>query len=40
MVSGTTNENKGYEYFGERAYTKWMDTESVSNSPPRRSNIR
>jgi len=25
MVSGTTNENKGYEYFGERAYGKWIE---------------
>jgi hypothetical protein len=25
IVSGTTNENKGYEYFGERAYSKWID---------------
>ena len=24
MVSGTTNENKGYKYFGERAYGKWI----------------
>jgi len=24
MVSGTTNENKGYEYFGPRAYGKWI----------------
>ena len=24
MVSGTTNENHGYDYFGERAYTKWI----------------
>ena len=24
MVSGTTNEGKGYEYFGPRAYTKWI----------------
>jgi hypothetical protein len=24
MVCGTTNENKGYVYFGERAYTKWI----------------
>jgi hypothetical protein len=26
MVSGTTNENKGYEYFGERAYSRWIET--------------
>ena len=24
MVSGTANEGKGYEYFGERAYGKWI----------------
>ncbi len=24
LVSGTTNENQGYDYFGERAYTKWI----------------
>jgi len=24
MVSGTPDEGKGYEYFGERAYTKWI----------------
>jgi hypothetical protein len=24
MVSGTTKESKGYEYFGERAYSKWV----------------
>ena len=24
MVSGTTNEGKGYEYFGSRAYSKWI----------------
>jgi hypothetical protein len=24
MLSGTTNEAKGYEYFGERAYEKWI----------------
>ena len=24
MVSGTSNEDKGYEYFGERAYGKWV----------------
>ncbi|MEI9960141.1 MAG: hypothetical protein WDM76_03115 [Limisphaerales bacterium] len=24
MVLGTTNENRGYEYFGERAYTNWI----------------
>ena len=24
MVSGTPDEGKGYEYFGERAYSKWV----------------
>ena len=24
MVSGTTNEGRGYTYFGERAYGKWI----------------
>jgi hypothetical protein len=24
MVSGTSNESKGYEYFGDRAYSKWI----------------
>jgi hypothetical protein len=27
MVSGTTNEGKGYEYFGPRAYSKWIQPE-------------
>jgi hypothetical protein len=27
MVSGTTNESKGYEYFGDRAYSKWIQPE-------------
>jgi hypothetical protein len=27
MVSGTTNENQGYEYFGPRAYSKWIQDE-------------
>lgn len=40
MVSGTTNENRGYEYFGERAYSKWIDTEPVSDPPPSGSKIR
>lgn len=25
MVSGTTNEGRGFEYFGERAYEKWIE---------------
>jgi hypothetical protein len=27
MVSGTPNEGKGYEYFGPRAYSKWISPE-------------
>jgi len=27
MVSGTTNEGKGYEYFGPRAYSKYIQAE-------------
>ena len=27
MVTGTPNENKGYEYFGARAYTNWVSRE-------------
>ncbi len=27
MVCGTPNENKGYEYFGPRAYSKWIQGE-------------
>lgn len=27
MVSGTTNENQGYEYFGPRAYSRWIRAE-------------
>jgi hypothetical protein len=26
MLSGTANENKGYEYFGGRAYSQWVET--------------
>jgi hypothetical protein len=26
MVSGTTNESRGYEYFAARAYSKWIDS--------------
>jgi len=25
MVSGTTNEGKGFQYFGDRAYIKWIE---------------
>ena len=24
LLSGTADEGKGYEYFGERAYTNWI----------------
>jgi hypothetical protein len=27
IVSGTTEEGRGYEYFGERTYTKWIQDE-------------
>jgi len=27
MVSGTTNQSKGYEYFGPRAYSQWIRAE-------------
>jgi hypothetical protein len=27
MVSGTSNDGKGYEYMGDRAYTKWVEGE-------------
>lgn len=27
LVSGTVDESKGYEYFGERAYAKWIQGE-------------
>ncbi len=27
LVSGTTNEGRGYEYFGPRAYTRWIRPE-------------
>ena len=27
IVSGTTNESRGYEYFGARAYSKWVDSQ-------------
>jgi hypothetical protein len=27
MLSGTPNEGKGYEYFGERAYGKWIQND-------------
>jgi hypothetical protein len=24
LVTGTPNENRGYEYYGERAYARWI----------------
>jgi hypothetical protein len=33
IVSGTTNESKGYEYFGERAYSKWIGAQPDTDSP-------
>jgi hypothetical protein len=40
LVSGTTNENKGYEYFGQRAYSKWIESQPASNPPSRNSESR
>ena len=34
MVSGTPNEGKGYEYFGPRAYSKWIQPELPGKQPP------
>ena len=34
LVSGTTNESKGYEYFGERAYSKWIEARRLADSAP------
>lgn len=34
MLTGTPNEEKGYKYYGERAYSKWIGKESISNVPP------
>ncbi len=33
MVSGTPDEGKGYEYFGPRAYSKWIQPELPSKQP-------
>jgi hypothetical protein len=33
MVSGTPNEGKGYEYFGPRAYSKWIQAELPRKQP-------
>jgi hypothetical protein len=38
LVSGTTNESRGYEYFGERAYSRWIETRPDADSPNRRPN--
>jgi hypothetical protein len=37
LVSGTPNEGRGYEYFGPRAYTKWIQPAmpgAVTNASP------
>jgi hypothetical protein len=34
MVSGTPNEGQGYEYFGARAYSKWIQAELPRKQPP------
>jgi len=31
MVTGTSNEGKGYEYFGPRAYSKWIQPDPAGN---------
>jgi hypothetical protein len=31
LVSGTSNESKGYQYFGERAYSKWIEARPASS---------
>jgi hypothetical protein len=33
MVSGTPEEGKGYEYFGPRAYSKWIQAELPRKQP-------
>jgi hypothetical protein len=33
MVSGTPNEGKGYEYFGPRAYSNWIQPELPRQQP-------
>ena len=33
MVSGTPNEGRGYEYFGPRAYSKWIQPELPGKEP-------
>ncbi|EEF61866.1 hypothetical protein [Pedosphaera parvula] len=31
LLSGTTLESQGYNYFGDRAYTNWIDTDQTVN---------
>ncbi|MBI9071385.1 MAG: hypothetical protein JEY94_07285 [Melioribacteraceae bacterium] len=42
MLTGTEYENRGYEYYGERAYTKWIQKEKEFirplKIPPRLNN--
>jgi hypothetical protein len=38
LVSGTTNESRGYEYFGERAYSRWIETRPDEASPNQTPN--
>jgi hypothetical protein len=33
MVSGTPNEGKGYEYFGPRAYSRWIQPDLARKEP-------
>ena len=40
IVSGTTNESRGYEYFGERSYSKWIDSDSVPEAPAENPKAR
>jgi hypothetical protein len=38
IVFGTTNESKGYNYFGERAYSRWIETRSDADSANQKTN--
>ncbi len=29
ILAGTTEEERGYTYFGERAYSDWIDAEEI-----------
>ncbi|MBN1300150.1 MAG: hypothetical protein JW995_02955 [Melioribacteraceae bacterium] len=44
MLSGTVHENKGYTYFGERAYSEWIqkniDKPECLRIPERRDDLR